>query len=220
MNYELEERQIINYLRKNASNNENQNKIRNKLLGLFFKKINEIPIAVCIENYQELLKEFPIYFHNKTREEIIKLFNSEVCPKKPIIYNYDLETLTYDIKPNNSLEISNKTFRPIYQENWKEKTSIINEISYEKQQSFYIDYLRYYLKFKKFPDFNDFINFIYYKYNKPVHKDISIVYDNINNSYIPIKDYINEFNMDYNSIKKIIIQSASIENRKQFQKTY
>ena len=190
------------------------------MLGLFFKLINGIPIAVPIDDYQELLKDFPIYFHNKTREEIIKLFNSDVCPKKPIIYNYDLETLTYEIKSNTSLDISNKTFRPIFEEDWKEKTAIVNQIPYEKQQSFYMDYLRYYLKFKKFPNFDEFIKFIYYKYNKPVHKDIYIVYDNIDKSYSSIKNYINENNLNYKSIKKAIIDSASVQNRKQLQKTY
>ena len=122
----LEERQIINYLRKNASNNENQNNIRNKLLSLFYKTINQIPISETIDNYDIILKSFPIYFHNKTREEIIKLFNNEVCPRKPIIYNININY--YKIKPNNNLEISTKTFRPIYQDNWKEKTEEIRSL--------------------------------------------------------------------------------------------
>ena len=62
--YNLDERKIINYLRKNASNNENQNKIRNKLLSLFFKTINNIPITETIDDYEHILKskEFPNYF--------------------------------------------------------------------------------------------------------------------------------------------------------------
>ncbi len=214
--YNLDERKIINYLRKNASNNENQNKIRNKLLSLFYKTIEDIPITTTIDNYEELLKEFPNYFQSKTREEIIKLFNDEVCPKKPIIYNYS-SVEDYDIKSNNYLEISNKTLRPLYEDDWKEKTKNLNGITIEKQQSFYADYLRYYLKFKKFPEFKEFINYLYYKLNRPVHKDIAIVFENIEKSYNPIKDFIKNNNLSFKEVKAIIIQSTPIKIRKELQ---
>jgi len=215
--YNLDERKIINYLRKNASNNENQNKIRNKLLSLFYKTIEDIPITTTIDSYKELLNEFPNYFHSKTREEIIKLFNDEVCPKKPIIYNYS-SIEDYDIKSNNYLEVSNKTFRPLYEDDWKEKTKILNGISMENQQSFYAEYLRYYLKFKKFPEFKEFLNYLYYKLNRPVHKDIEIVFENIEKSYNPIKDFIKNNNLSFKEVKAILIQSTSIKNRKELQK--
>ena len=215
--YNLDERKIINYLRKNASNNENQNKIRNKLLSLFYKTIEDIPITTTIDSYKELLNEFPNYFHSKTREEIIKLFNDEVCPKKPIIYNYS-SIEDYDIKSNNYLEVSNKTFRPLYEDDWKEKTKILNGISMENQQSFYAEYLRYYLKFKKFPEFKEFLNYLYYKLNRPVHKDIAIVFENIEKSYNPIKDFIKNNNLSFKEVKAILIQSTSIKNRKELQK--
>ncbi len=215
--YNLDERKIINYLRKNASNNENQNKIRNKLLSLFYKTIEDIPITTTIDSYKELLNEFPNYFHSKTREEIIKLFNDEVCPKKPIIYNYS-SIEDYDIKSNNYLEVSNKTFRPLYEDDWKEKTKTLNGISMENQQSFYAEYLRYYLKFKKFPEFKEFLNYLYYKFNRPVHKDIEIVFENIEKSYNPIKDFIKNNNLSFKEVKAILIQSTSIKNRKELQK--
>jgi len=214
--YSLEERQIINYLRKNASNNENQNNIRNKLLSLFFETINNIPILEKREYYKIILKEFPSYFHLKTREEIIELFNKEVCLKNPIIYNYNLIT-NYNINSNSYLNISIKTFRPIYEDDWKEKTKIINGVSIDNQQSFYAEYLRYYLKFKKFPEFNDYINYIYNKYKKPLHKDILNVFNNIEKSYSEIKEYIKNNNLNYIDIKSIIINSTSIENRKKLQ---
>ena len=214
--YNLDERKIINYLRKNASNNENQNKIRNKLLSLFYKTIEDIPITTTIDSYKELLNEFPNYFHSKTREEIIKLFNDEVCPKKPIIYNYS-SIEDYDIKSNNYLEVSNKTFRPLYEDDWKEKTKTLNGISMENQQSFYAEYLRYYLKFKKFPEFKEFLNYLYYKLNRPVHKDIAIVFENIEKSYNPIKDFIKNNNLSFKEVKAIIIQSTPIKIRKELQ---
>ena len=214
--YNLDERKIINYLRKNASNNENQNKIRNKLLSLFYKTVEDIPITTTIDSYKELLNEFPNYFHSKTREEIIKLFNDEVCPKKPIIYNYS-SIEDYDIKSNNYLEVSNKTFRPLYEDDWKEKTKNLNGISMENQQSFYAEYLRFYLKFKKFAEFEEFLNYLYNKLNRPVHKDILVVFENIEKSYIPIKDFIKNNNLSFTDIKSIIIKSTSIKNRKELQ---
>lgn len=215
-NYDLEERRIINYLRKNASNNENQNNIRNKILGLFYKTIDNIPIAEEVDN-KELLLEFPYYFHEKTREKILELFNKEVCPKKPIKYPFDLKKSNYYIKANNYLEISNRTFRPLYMDDWKEQSEIINGISIENQQSFYNDYLRFFIKFKKFPEFNEFLEYLYYKYQMPVHKDIYNIYDNIEKSYRDIKEFIKINNLDYNFIKSKIIQSASITNRKKLQ---
>ena len=185
-------------------------------MSLFYKTINDIPIAVKIDNYEELLKDFPDYFHSKTREEIIKLFNNEVCSKKPIIYNHNY-IYDYDIKSNNYLEISNKTFRPLYEDDWKIKTETLNGTSMENQQSFYADYLRYYLKFKKFPEFQEFLHYLYYKYQLPVHKDISVVFENIEQSYNPIKDFIKKNNLSFNQIKPIIIKSTSIKNRKELQ---
>ena len=39
---------------KKNNNNENQNNIRNKLLSLFYKTINQIPISETIDNYDIL----------------------------------------------------------------------------------------------------------------------------------------------------------------------
>lgn len=215
--YNLEERQIINYLRKNASNKENQNNIRNKLLSLFYKTINGIPITIKIDNEKsrELLKDYPLYFQLKTREEIIELFNKEVCPKKPIIYNNN--RIDYDIKDDNYLEISNRTFRPFYVNNWKEQTKIVNGVGVENQDSFYMEYLRYYLRFKRFPEFDEYLNYIYYKFKRPVHKDIRVVFNNIEKSYESIKEYIKKNNLTYNEIKLILIKSTGINNRKEMQ---
>jgi len=216
-NYNLEERQIINYLRKNASNKENQNNIRNKLLSLFYKTINDIPITIKIDidKSRELLKDYPLYFQLKTREEIIDLFNSAVCPKKPINYNHN--RMDYDIKDDSYLEISNRTFRPFYVNNWKEQTKIMNGVGVENQDSFYMEYLRYYLKYKRFPDFNEYLNYIYYKFKRPVHKDIRIVFDNIEKSYESIKEYIKKNDLTYKEVKLILIKSTGINNRKEMQ---
>lgn len=207
----LIERKIVNYLRKHSSNNKNLNKTKNKILGLFYKRIENIPINDINNDINENWKEFPYYFQTKTKEEILELFNSKVCPRKTIKYPFNL--IDYDIKPNNYLEISKNTFRPIYKEDWKKQTEILNNCDYKNQQSFYMEYLRYYLKYKKFPSFSEFLIYLYYKYEKPVHKDIKIVYENINKSYEPIKEFIEKNNISFNEIKEILIKSASIQNR-------
>ena len=214
---DLIDRKIINYLRKQSSNNQNQFEIRNKILSLFFKTIEGIPINLKITNDElnDKFKEFPHYFQTKTREEILDFFNEKVCPKKKINYPYDL--YDYDIRENTHLEISPKTFRPLYESDWKTKTEVINNTEFKYQQSFYINYLRYYLQKKEFPSFKQFLIYIYNKYQKPVHKDIKIVFDNIEKSYKPIKDLIKRNNMIYNDVKKTLINSTPISRRIEMQ---
>ena len=219
-NDSLNDRKIVNYLRKNASNNENQNQIRNKILGLFYKTIEEgIPINLKVsdEESKEKLNKFPNYFWDKSREEILDLFNTKVCPRKPITYPFDL--IDYDIKENTYLEISPKTMRPIYHSDWKEKAEFINKINVKYQQSFYSLYLKYYLQRRKFPNFKNFLLFIYDKYQKPVHKDIKIVFDNIQKSYEPIKDYIKKNGLSYNETKEILLKSVPITKRIEMQES-
>lgn len=213
----LIDRKIVNYLRRNASNNENQNQIRNKLLGLFYKTVEGFPINVKLtdDEYKEKLGEFPLFFQNKTREELLELFNLKVCPRKPIKYPFTL--IDYDIKENSYLVISPKTLRPVYQSDWKEQAEELNKIEIRKQQSFYAHYLRYYLQKKEFPTFNQYLNYIYNKTQKPLHKDIKIVFDNIDNSYEPIKDFIKINNMSHKDNKELLIKSTSIPMRIQMQ---
>jgi len=47
----------------------------------------------------------------------------------------------------------------------------------------------------------------------PVHKDIRIVFNNINKSYEKVRDYIEVNNMTFEEVSKIIKQSTSISNR-------
>lgn len=214
MTDDLIDRKIVNYLRKNASNKENQNQIRNKILGLYYQSINGIPIYSKV-NTNELidkLKEFPHYFQNRTTGEILNLFNERVCPRKKLRCDFP-EMVDYDIKENNYLEISPKTFRPLYQSDWKTQTEVINNIDYKYQQSFYNYYLKYYLHKKVFPSFDEYLNYIYYKTNRPVHKDIRNIYNNIERSYEPIKDYIKINDLKYPEIKATIIKSTPIPER-------
>lgn len=218
---DLNHRKMRNYMRRQISNN-NTNHLINRLFCLFYSNINGIPINKLIndDEYKNAINQFPHYFSlidDKTR--IIEIFNKEVSPKKPLNINYDCYLYdSYDIKDDNYLIISLKTFRPIYDENWKECAEELNETPFNKQQSFYADYLRYYLKFKEFPSTElDFITYIYYKYNKPVHKDIHIAYKNLNKSYEPVKDFIKEKGLTFNQVKEIIVNSTSIKKRIEIQ---
>lgn len=208
-------RKIKNYLRKNnASTIDSDNKMRLKLQRLFYYDIYGIPIAILKSKYECYNnEEYPPYFQNKTREEIIDIYNKDVKTKYLIkIYNQD-ELNDYDIKKDIYLEISLKTFRPVYNENWKKISEEINEVSFDKQKSFYADYLRCYMKIKHFPSFEEFMIFSYNKYKMPVHKDIRIVFNNINKSYEKVRDYIEDNNMTFEEVCKIIKQSTPITNR-------
>lgn len=207
-------RKIMKYLRKHSSNTGDDYQLRLLLQRLFYYDINGIPISI-LKPVDEIYKNdnYPFYFKNKTREEIIDIYNNEVRSKYFIkIYNEE-ELNNYDIKPNIYLDISLKTFRPVYNENWKKISEEVNEVSIEKQKSFYADYLKLYLKLKYFPSFDEYIKFIYIKYQMPVHKDIRIVFDNIDKSYKDVRDYINNNNMTYEEVRNIIIQSTQISKR-------
>jgi hypothetical protein len=211
---DLDYRKIKNYLRKHSSNINDDYQLRLKLQRLFYYTIVGIPIAI-LKPENEIYKNdnFPYYFQNKTREEIIDIYNKEVKTKYLIkIYNKD-ELNDYNIKENIYLDISLKTFRPVYNENWKKISEEINEVAFDKQKSFYADYLRYHLKYKHFPSFEEFAKFIYDRYQKPVHKYIKIVFENIDKSYENVRDYIRNNNMTSKEVNKIIKLSTSITNR-------
>jgi len=221
----LNNRKIKNYLRKNISNdgnNNNENKIRNKLLSLYYYNINDIPIFKKIEEgdeeYKNSISKFPEYFSLVNRDKIIDIFNKEVSPRKVLRVDYNDEYeyyYNYDIKDNNYLKISPITYRPYYYDDWKEMATKINEVDVNRQHSFYNKYLHYYLRYKKFPDFNEFLEYIYKKNNeKPVHKDIRNVYNNIYNSY---KELIINNEYSYDDIRKRIISTTSIKRRKELQ---
>jgi hypothetical protein len=210
---DLDYRKIKNYLRKHSSTIADDYQLCLKLYQLFYYDIDGIPIAKLKPIDEINMDNYPYYFKNKTREEIIEIYNNEVKSKYLIkIYNQE-ELRDYDIKSNIFLDISLKTFRPVYKDDWKKISEEVNEVSFDKQRSFYADYLRCYLKLKNFPTFNEFIKFIYNKYHMPVHKDIKIVFDNIEKSYKDAKDYIENNNISFDIVRKSIVVSTPIANR-------
>jgi hypothetical protein len=211
---DLDYRKIKNYLRKHSSTIADDYQLRLKLHQLFYYDIDGIPIAILKpEDESYVNNNYPYYFENKKRKEIIDIYNKEVKTKYLLkIYNKH-ELNDYDIKENIYLDISLKTFRPVYNENWKKISEEINEVSFDKQNSFYADYLRYHLKYKNFPSFEEFIKFIYDRYQKPVHKDIKIVYNNIDKSYKEVRDYIRNNNITSKEVNKTIKLSTSISER-------
>jgi len=220
-NKDLDYRKIKNYLRKHSSTSIDDYNLRLSLLKLFYYDINNIPIAILkldADIYYDF--PFPNYFKNKDRFEIIDIYNKEVKTKSLIKILNRSDFNNYEIIENNFLDISLKTFRPVYNKDWKIISEYVNNVSFSKQKSFYADYLRCYLKLKKFPSFNEYIKFIYDKYNTPVHKDIHIVFDNIQGSYKNVFNYINTNNLTFQQIRNIIIQSTPISNRIKMQNSF
>ena len=220
-NKDLDYRKIKNYLRKHSSTSIDDYNLRLSLLKLFYYDIDNIPIAILkldADIYYDF--PFPNYFKNKDRFEIIDIYNKEVKTKSLIKILNRSDFNNYEIIENNFLDISLKTFRPVYNKDWKIISEYVNNVSFSKQKSFYADYLRCYLKLKKFPSFNEYIKFIYDKYNTPVHKDIHIVFDNIQGSYKNVFNYINTNNLTFQQIRNIIIQSTPISNRIKMQNSF
>ena len=215
-NKNLDYRKIKNFMRKHSSTIGDDHRLRLKLQQLFYYDIDGIPIAILKPEDESYNNDYyPYYFQNKKRKEIIEIYNKEVkCKNKSELKIYtDEELNNYDIKKNIYIEISLKTFRPVYKDNWKKISEEVNEVSFDKQRSFYADYLRCYLKLKNFPTFNEFIKFIYNKYQMPVHKDIRIVFENIEKSYKDVKDYIKNNKMTFEEIRRVIKLSTTISNR-------
>lgn len=211
-------RKIRNWLRKHSSNIGDENNLRKLLFKLYYYDINnDIPIAI-IKNEDEINWDlFPLIFKLIKRDDIINIYNKEVRS------NYFKELKIVDITTNNyqitknSLKISLKTFRPFYEDNWKELAEKVNNIEFTKQTSYYSIYLKLFIKLQYFPTFDDFIKFIFNKYQTPLHKDIKIIFDNIEESYKDVKDYIKTNNLNYKDIKDIIIKSTNISIRKTIQ---
>lgn len=211
----LNHRKIRNYLRKFSSTIGDENNLRILLFKLFYYDINGIPISIVKKEEDIEWNNFPKIFKLLKREDIIDIYNKEVKNNSfkeiKILDENNLDV--YDITENNLLEISLKTFRPVYKENWKELSEDVNKISFDKQKSYYSIYLRLYLKLQYFPDFNDFIKYIFNKYQTPIHKDIKIIFDNVKNSYKDVKEYIKINDLNFNNVKDIIIKSTNIQNR-------
>lgn len=212
---DLTYKRIKNYLRRQISNNH-QNNLINRLICLFYSSINGIPIMKEIDGdeYKANISNFPSYFSGVDKRQIIEIFNKEVKYKS---LKVDYPSNDYEIKDNSHLEISTKTFRPFYDEQWKEKAELLNKAPITNQQSFYADYLRFYLQFRHFPTFDEFLIYIYKKYNRPVHKDIKNVYNNLNKSYEPIMAFIIANNLTFKEVKEVIVKTANIKNRIEIQ---
>ena len=97
---DLDYRKIKNFLRKFSSTIDDDYQLRLKLYQLFYYDIDGIPIAKLKSIDVINMDNYPYYFKNKTREEIIEIYNNEVKSKYLIkIYNQE-ELRDYDIKSN------------------------------------------------------------------------------------------------------------------------
>jgi hypothetical protein len=97
---DLDTRQIINYLRKNTSDNKNEQYMRKILYSLFYSSYLDFPIAI-LNNEEELkyiYSELPYIFQKKNKNEIIDIYNKYVKPKKQILIHLDLFILIIGVK--------------------------------------------------------------------------------------------------------------------------
>lgn len=175
------------------------------------------------DKLETILNSFPNYYKNVSINELIyisTLVNPNYSANDIIINNennvnylFKKSWHNYDLN-NDGLEISLKTFRPYYYSNWKELSYNIHKIDVDEQISGYNDYIKYYLSFKKFPDFNEFALYNYNKYKKPIYNKLyDDIFKIVQQSYKKIIDYIQDNNMSYNDVKKILLNSCSIADR-------
>jgi hypothetical protein len=178
------------------------------------------------KDINEIMKTFPDYYNSHKYNELVylsTLVNSNYSAGNcNIQYNkeikYDIEFKNdwsdkYIISTINPLEISLKTFRIVYNPNWKELALNDNFVSVDNQISAYNDYIKFYIKFQHFPTFNEFAKYIYNKYKKALHKDFNNIYIEVSTSYNKVREYIKNNNLTYEDVKKIILDSCRIDDR-------
>lgn len=185
------------------------------------------------KDIDDIMKTFPEYYQSHTYNELIylsTLVNRNLSANaiqleynKPIEYDVKFENdwsdkyiITDTIEP---LKISLKTFRIIYNPNWKDLAEKENSVNIDNQISAYNDYIKYYIKYKHFPTFNEFGKYIYNKYNKTLHKDFYNIYNDVNMAYNEVRKYIQDNNLNYEEVKKIILDSCKIEDRIRIQES-
>ena len=193
-----------------------------------------IPIdTIATENdINEIMKTFPDYYNSHKYNELVylsTLVNSNYSAgdiqleyNKPIKYDIEFKndwSDKYRISTINPLEISLKTFRIVYNPNWKELAVNDNFVSIDNQMSAYNDYIKFYIKFQHFPTFNEFAKYIYNEYKKALHKDFNNLYIEVSTAYTKIREYIKDNNLTYVDVKKIIIDSCRIDDRIRIQNT-
>ena len=178
------------------------------------------------KDIDEIMTTFPDYYTKNQCNELIYL-STLVNPNysagviqleynKPI--NYDAEfkndwSEKYIVAIPNPLPISLKTFRIVYDPNWKELAEKNNNVSVDNQISAYNEYIKFYMKFKHFPSFNEFAKYIYNKYKKALHKDFKNIYIEVITSYNDVQNYIKDNDLTYEQVKKIMSDSCKIDDR-------
>jgi len=180
----------------------------------------------------EIMKTFPDYYNSHKYNELVylsTLVNSNYSAGDiQLEYNkeikYDIEfkndwSEKYIIPTINPLEISLKTFRIVYNPNWKELAVNDNFVSVDNQISAYNDYIKFFLRFQHFPTFNEFAKYIYNKYKKALHKDFNNIYIEVSTSYKKVREYIEDNNLTYEDVKKIILDSCRIDDRIRIQES-
>jgi len=178
------------------------------------------------------MKTFPDYYNYHKYNELVYLStlvnqnysanNIQLEYNKPIKYEIQFKndwSDKYIISTINPLEISLKTFRILYNPNWKELAINDNFVTIDEQMSSYNDYIKFYIKFQHFPTFNEFAIYNYNKYNKALHKNFTTIYIEVLTAYTKVRQYIQDNDLSYVDVRKIMVDSCSLENRIRIQES-
>jgi hypothetical protein len=184
------------------------------------------------EDINKIMKTFPDYYNYHKYNELVYLStlvnqnysanNIQLEYNKPIKYEIQFKndwSDKYIISTINPLEISLKTFRILYNPNWKELAINDNFVTIDEQMSSYNDYIKFYIKFQHFPTFNEFAIYNYNKYNKALHKNFTTIYIEVLTAYTKVRQYIQDNDLSYVDVRKIMVDSCSLENRIRIQES-
>ena len=170
------------------------------------------------KDINEIMKTFPDYYNSHNYNELVYLSSLVNSNSNDTEFKNDWSE-KYVITTINPLEISLKTFRIVYNPNWKELAANDNFVSVDNQISAYNDYIKFYIKYQHFPTFNEFAKYIYNKYKKALHKDFNNIYIEVSTSYNKVREYIHDNNLTYEDVKKIMLDSCRIEDRIRIQES-
>ena len=202
------------------------------LVNSYITTENKVMIPIDNEatddDVAKIIDKLPVYYKDLPKNELLYIStlvnpnysasNINIAYNQPITYTQPfVRDWGYDVKNVKPLDISLKTFRIYYKENWKDLAEENAKVSVDKQCSSYNDYIKYYLKNKKFPTYDEFATHTYNRYKKALHKDFKNIYDEIYAAYQNVRDYIEQNNLTYEDVKKIISDSCRIIDRVRIQ---
>ncbi len=202
--------------------------------------------SACQEQIDEILETLPKFYLNLSVNELVglsKMVNPQLSasaiqlspnwepePTTPVI-NWSLYSLNNIQVPTDEVQICPYTFRPYYtikyngiETSWVEKVSKqigpIDQVFSGCKR--FIDFI---YKYKMFPNFSSFILFCYNRYKTQYSTPtlpftMSQIALDVLTYYTPISKIVQDKNIDFDQVIKILQSSCSIENRMKLEAEY